>query len=328
MTTQLIFLIALALIFDFLNGIHDSSNIVATMISSRAIRPRAALAMTALATLIAPFIFGVAVARTIGQDLIQPGAIQTNVIIAALIAAILWNLATWFFGIPSSSSHALIGGLVGAVMIATGIGAIRLEGLETVLIALFTSPLIGLVGGFLFMKLVIFFAQWTTPRVNTFFKKSQIATALALAFSHGTNDAQKTMGIITLGMLTTGYLSSFAVPFWVIAASAGSIALGTALGGWRLIRTLGARFYKIRPVDGFCAQLTSTVVILGASLFGGPVSTTQVVSSSIMGVGAAHRVGKVRWGVAVDILAAWLVTIPATGLLAAGIYWVIKTFEG
>ncbi len=241
MTTQLVILIGLALIFDFLNGIHDSSNIVATMISSRAIRPRAALAMTAIAEFVAPFIFGVAVARTIGQDLIQPGAIQTDVIIAALIAAILWNLATWFFGIPSSSSHALVGGLVGAVAIAAGVSAIHLEGLEKVLIALFVSPIIGLLGGYLFMKLVIFFAQWTTPRVNVFFKQSQILTAIALAFSHGTNDAQKTMGIISLGMLTTGYLNSFAVPFWVIGVSAGAIAMGTALGGWRLIRTLGAR---------------------------------------------------------------------------------------
>jgi len=180
----------------------------------------------------------------------------------------------------------------------------------------------------LFTKVVFFFAQWTTPRINWFFKRSQIVTAVALAFSHGTNDAQKTMGIITLGLLTSGYLSSFSVPLWVIAASAGAIALGAALGGWRLIRTLGAGFYKIRPVDGFCAQTTSAIVIMSASLAGGPVSTTQVVSSAIMGVGAAHRIGKVRWGVAGDILMAWLVTIPATALLAAGIYWLLMILSG
>ena len=328
MTTQLVILIWLGLAFNFLNGIHDSSNIVATMISSRALNPRVALGLTAVAEFIAPFLFGVAVATTIGSGLVVPAVINETVIISALLAGIIWSLLTWFLGIPSSSSHALIGGLVGATVLAAGRGAILVSGFEKVLIALLISPVVGLLGGFLFTKLVLFLAQWTTPRVNWFFKRSQIVTAVALAFSHGTNDAQKTMGIITLGLLTSGYLSSFSVPLWVIAASAGAIALGTALGGWRLIRTLGASLYKIRPVDGFCAQATSAIVILGASLAGGPVSTTQVVSSAIMGVGAAHRIGKVRWGVAGDILMAWLVTIPATALLAAGIYWLLAIAAG
>jgi PiT family inorganic phosphate transporter len=245
------------------------------------------------------------------------------VIIAALVGAIIWNLLTWFFGIPSSSSHALVGGIVGAVAIGAGFEAIKLGGLEKVLIALFASPIIGFIIGYIITKVIFFLARGATPRINKFFKNSQILTATVLAFSHGTNDAQKTMGVITLGLLINGYITKFEVPFWVIATSAGAIALGTALGGWRLIRTLGGKFYKIRPVHSFAAQTTSAIVILGASLIGGPVSTTQVVSSAIIGVGSSERLSKVRWGVAGDIVIAWLVTIPATALVAAGAYWLL-----
>jgi PiT family inorganic phosphate transporter len=324
MAPVLYVLIALALSFDFLNGIHDSSNIVATMITSRAFTPRVALGVTATAEFIAPFVFGVAVAKTIGQEIVAAEAINVDVILAALIAAIVWNLLTWFLGLPSSSSHALIGGIIGAVGIAAGLGAIELKGLGKVLVALFTSPIIGLIGGFLFTRFVFFLCQGVSPRINWFFKRFQIVTALALAFSHGTNDAQKTMGIITLGLVTTGYLRAFIVPTWVIALSAGAISTGIALGGWRLIRTLGGKFYRIQPVHGFSAQMTSALVILGASLVGGPVSTTQVVSGAILGVGAAERVNKVRWGVASEILVAWLITIPATALVAALVYWLIS----
>jgi len=319
----LILLILLALIFDFLNGVHDSSNIVATMIASRAFSPRVALGVTAIAHFVAPFLFGVAVATTIGEDIIDANAINNGVIIAALLSAILWNLFTWFVGIPSSSSHALVGGLIGAVAVGAGLQAIYLDGMVKVLIALFISPIIGFIGGFLFTKLILFLADGASLRINWFFKRSEIITAVTLAFSHGTNDAQKTMGIITLGLVTSGFLDTFYVPLWVVAISAGAIALGTAMGGWRLIKTLGGKFYKIRPVDAFSAQTTSTVVILGASLLGEPVSTTQVVSSSIMGVGSAERLSKVRWGVGRDMTMAWLVTIPVTALLAAGIYWIL-----
>lgn len=319
----LILLILLAVIFDFLNGVHDSSNIVATMIVSRAFTPRVALGVTAIAHFVAPFLFGVAVATTIGEDIIDANAINNGVIIAALLSAILWNLFTWFVGIPSSSSHALVGGLIGAVAVGAGIQAIYLDGMVKVLIALFISPIIGFVGGFLFTKLILFLARGASLRINWFFKRSQIITAVTLAFSHGTNDAQKTMGIITLGLVTSGFLDTFYVPLWVVTISAGAIALGTAMGGWRLIKTLGGKFYKIRPVDAFSAQTTSTIVILGASLVGEPVSTTQVISSSIMGVGSAERLSKVRWGVGRDIAMAWLVTIPVTALLAAGIYWIL-----
>jgi PiT family inorganic phosphate transporter len=319
----LITVIALSLIFDFLNGLNDSSNIVATMISSRAFRPQTALGVTALAHFLGPFLFGVAIAKTIGDEVVQSEAITLEVIIAALAGAIIWNLITWLIGIPSSSSHALVGGIVGGVIIGAGLEAIKLEGLEKILIALFISPVIGFILGFIVMRTTIFLSLGASPRINTFFKRSQLVTALALAFSHGTNDAQKTMGVITLGLVIADYIPEFRVPLWVITISAGAIALGTAFGGWKLIRTLGAKFYKIRPVHSFASQTASAAVILGASLFGGPVSTTQVVSSAIMGVGASERLSKVRWGVVGDIITAWIITIPTTALISGGIYWII-----
>ncbi len=323
MSPLIIAVIVLALGFDFLNGIHDSSNVVATMISSRALSPRIALGMTALANFFGPFIFGVAVAETIGHEIVAAEAISTQVILAALVSAIFWNLLTWYLGFPSSSSHALIGGILGAVMMGAGGKAIEIGGLEKVSIALFASPIIGFIFGYIILRLSFLFSWNASPRVNSLFRRSQVVTALALALSHGTNDAQKTMGIITLALVTGGYLTAFEVPVWVIVLCAGMIGLGTAVGGWKLIRTLGGKFFKIRPVDGFASQLASAAVILGASLVGGPVSTTQVVSSSIMGVGAAERFSKVRWGVAQEIVVAWLLTIPATALIAAGAYWVI-----
>ncbi len=316
--------IVIALAFDFLNGVHDSSNVVATMISSRAVSPRLALAMTALANVVGPFIFGVAVAETIGHEIVAAQAINSEVLLAALAGAICWNLLTWYLGFPSSSSHALIGGFIGAVAVGAGWQAIQLKGLEKVLIALFFSPIVGFLIGYLILRLTVILSWNATPRINAFFRQSQVVTALALALSHGTNDAQKTMGVVTLALVIGGYLSKFQVPTWVILACALMIGLGTALGGWRLIRTLGGKFYKIRPVDGFASQLTSAAVILGSSLVGGPVSTTQVVSSAIMGVGAAERPNKVRWGVAQEIAAAWLMTIPATGLVAAAFYLIVS----
>jgi PiT family inorganic phosphate transporter len=322
----LLFIIALALVSDFLNGFHDSSNIVATMISSRAMSPRMALSVIAIAEFTGPFLFGVAVATTIGSEVVDPDAITSAVIIAALTSAILWNLVTWYFGWPSSTSHALIGGLLGAVAVSAGVQTINPHGLEKILLALFLSPILGLVLGFLTLKLIYFLARGATPRINTFFKRGQLGTSLALALSHGTNDAQKTMGIMAMAMVTTGYTAEFHVPWWVIALSASAIALGTASGGWRLIETLGGKFYKIRPVHAFGSQLASATVILGAALLGGPVSTTQVVSSSIMGAGSADRVSKVRWTVARDIAIAWLLTIPVSATVSAGIYLIVDVF--
>jgi PiT family inorganic phosphate transporter len=317
MSLTLGILVTAALAFDFLNGFHDSANIVATMIASRAMGPRRALMLSAIAHLAGPFLFGVAVATTIGHQVVKPTANTMAVVMSALLAAIVWNLITWLLSVPSSSSHALVGGLVGAAIVGHGVDAVQPYGLIKIIAALLLSPPIGLAGGYILMKLVLFLARGASPRINWFFKRAQTLTALGLALSHGANDAQKTMGIITMGLVGAGVLQQFQVPLWVIAASAGAISLGTAMGGWRIIRTLGGRFYKIRPVHGFTTQVTSAAVILGMALLGGPVSTTQVVSSAILGVGSAERVSKVRWGVAANIVTAWLLTIPASGLLAA-----------
>ncbi|MDE3088310.1 MAG: inorganic phosphate transporter [Chloroflexota bacterium] len=312
-------LVALALVFDFLNGFHDSSNIVATMIFSRALSPRQALLLTAVAEFIGPFLFGVAVATTLGNEVLNDSVLKLSVVVSALIASIIWDVITWWLGIPSSSSHALVGGLIGAAVMENGWGVVKLAGLGKVVIALTTSPLIGFVAGFLVMKSVLFLARDASPKINIFFKRAQIVTVVALALSHGTNDAQKTMGIITLGLVSAGALQTFQVPLWVIAVCAAAIALGTATGGWRLIKTLGSKFFKVRPVHGFNTQVTSAAVILTAALLGGPVSTTQVVSSAIMGIGSAERVSKVRWATASQIVIAWVTTIPVAALLAAAL---------
>ena len=313
-------LLALALGFNFMNGFLDASSIVATVISSRALAPRAALAWTALFEFLGPYALGVAVAQTIGADIVRAEHISILVLYAGLAAAILWNWVTWYFGIPSSSSHALVGGLVGAVAMASGPQVIRPAGLTKVLIALFTSPLLGFVVGYILLKVLLALLWWATPRVNQWFRRAQIFTLAALALSHGANDGQKAMGIITLGLMTLGYLSSFVVPFWVIVICSITMALGAYTGAWRLIHTLGAKFYRIRPIHGFCIQSTAASVVFGAALLGGPVSTTQVLSAAVVGVGAAERASKVRWKVAQDIATAWVLTIPITALLAAGIY--------
>ncbi len=310
-------LIASALLFDFLNGFHDSANLVATMIASRALSPRRALALSAAAEFAGPLLFGVAVAMTVGKGLLDPAAVSLQVVLAAVWASIGWNLVTWYFGLPSSSSHALVGGMVGAAVVSGGWRVVQLQGLYTVLLALFLSPVLGFLSGWVIMRLVLLLARGAPPRINTFFKRAQLLTSLGLALGHGSNDAQKTMGIITLGLVVSGDIDSFHVPLWVVLASAGAIALGIASGGWRLIRTLGVRIYRIRPVHGFSSQISSAGVIMAAALAGGPVSTTHVVSSAIMGVGGADRPERVRWGVAAGMVRAWLLTIPATAVISA-----------
>ena len=324
----LVITVVLALLFDFVNGFHDSANVVATIVASRAMTPRAALLIAATANFIGPFVFGVAVAKTIGENVAPPAALTISVVIAALISATVWNLITWRFGIPSSSSHALIGGIVGAVIVSSGIGIIQAEGIVLVVVALIASPVIGLIMGVLLIRLILHLARWTTPKASIFFKYAQIPTAILLALSHGTNDAQKTMGVITMGLVILGFQASFVVPVWVILASAAAIGLGTAVGGWRIIHTLGGKFYRIRAVHSFASQLASGVVILGASLVGGPVSTTQVVSSAIIGAGAGQRASQVRWGVLSDILVAWFLTLPASAGLSALVYFPIAFFLG
>ncbi len=321
MSTTLIVFIALAVVFDFINGVHDSSNIVATVIFSRALPPRVALILAAISHFIAPFLFGVAVATTIGHALLDVSALTMNVIMAAIVSAIIWNLITWYFGIPSSSSHALLGGLLGAALMhSRSLAVVSTSGLMKIAIALFLSPIAGLIVGYIVMKITLFLVRGATPKVSHLFRRFQIVTLIGLSLSHGTNDAQKTMGLIAMGLLLTGQISSFYIPMWVVTVSAAAIGLGTLFGGWRLIRTLGGKIFRIRPIHGFTSQIAGSIVILSAALLGGPVSTTQVMSSSILGVGAAERINKVRWNVLGDMAVTWLFTIPVNAALAALIY--------
>ncbi len=321
-------LFALALLYNFLNGFNDAANVVATIIASRAMSARAALALAAAANFVGPLLFGVAVATTIGKDFVDPDAITLTALVAALAAANLWNFTTWWFGIPSSSSHALAGGLVGAALIYGGLAIINMNGLTKIVMALFLSPVLGFVFGWILLKLTYFLAAGATPKINRTFNKAQLVTATMLALSHGANDAQKAMGIIVMGLVILGFQDKFYVPTWVIIASAVPIGLGTASGGWRIIHTLGGKFYRIRPIHSFTSQLASSIVILGASMLGGPVSTTHVVSSTIVGVGAAERKNQVRWLNLTNILVAWVITVPITAALAAILYPLLRIVLG
>lgn len=319
-----ILLLCVALLFDFLNGFHDSANVVATLISSRAMSGQKALIFAAVAEFVGPFIFGVAVAKTVGSGVVLPEAITIQVVVAALTSACIWNLVTWYFGIPSSSSHALIGGIIGAVIVGSGPEVLQTKGISKILIALFTSPLLGLAFGYLFISIVKYALRNSSPRAEYGLKWGQLPAALSLALSHGSNDAQKTMGIITMSLVILGFQPAFHVPLWVIAASSAAIALGTAFGGWRIIRTLSTKFYRIKPIHSFSSQVASAFIILMASFLGGPVSTTQVVSMSIMGAGAGDRMSKVRWSVLKDIAIAWCITIPVTALIAMPLYFILR----
>ncbi len=321
-------LFALALLYNFLNGFNDAANVVATIIASRAMSARAALALAAAANFVGPLLFGVAVATTIGKDFVDPDAITLTALVAALAAANLWNFTTWWFGIPSSSSHALAGGLVGAALIYGGLAIINMNGLTKIVMALFLSPVLGFVFGWILLTLTYFLAAGATPKINRTFNKAQLVTATMLALSHGANDAQKAMGIIVMGLVILGFQDKFYVPTWVIIASAVPIGLGTASGGWRIIHTLGGKFYRIRPIHSFTSQLASSIVILGASMLGGPVSTTHVVSSTIVGVGAAERKNQVRWLNLTNILVAWVITVPITAALAAILYPLLRIVLG
>jgi PiT family inorganic phosphate transporter len=321
-------LFGLALVFGFLNGFSDSKVIVATIISSRVLSPRWALFLTAISEFAGATIFGLgvaAVARTIGTGLILPGAIGMDTLIAALAGAILWSIITWLYGIPNSSSHTLVGGLIGAAWVRSGLGVIQLAGLVKILLVLFLSPLIGMAVAYLFTKLVFFLSAKASMRINSFFKNIQIFTGLALAFAHGANDPQKPMGIISLGLIIAGVTTSFEIPVYAVLAFATIYALGDITGGSRLIATVGSKFYKIRPVHGFCSQVSSALVVFGAALIGGPVSSTQVISSTVLGAGSAQRVNMVRWGVVGEMLVTWLMTIPITGLISAGVLLLMKT---
>ena len=333
--------VAVVLLFDYTNGFHDASNIIATPIASRALTPVQAVAIVATFEFLGPVLGGTAVANTIGKfvNLDDIAAVlSVTVILCGLSGAIFWNLITWWFGIPSSSSHALVGGLAGAVMIAVGADHViwgfseltqgHLTGVTKVLLALVLSPIIGFWMGFLIHRVVFFLMRAAKPTANKFFKRIQILSCAGLAFAHGANDAQKSMGIITLVLLNGGFISEFHVPFWVILSCASAITLGILSGGWRIVRTVGFGIFKVRPIHAFDAQLTSAVVIFSASVVGAPVSTTHVVSSSLMGIGASERPKAVRWAKAKEIVSTWIITIPGSGTVSVLTYLVVNATVG
>jgi PiT family inorganic phosphate transporter len=329
LTPLLLVVLGLAVLFDYINGFHDTANAIATSVSTRALKPEHAILMSATANFVGA-LTGTAVAKTIASGLATTpdGAAGQTIVAAALIGATAWNLLTWRLGIPSSSSHALIGGLLGAVVVSVGAEAIKLDGVrDKVLVPLVLSPVLGITIGFLFMVVLLNVFQRANPRrLNERFRRLQVLSAAYMAFSHGSNDAQKTMGIMTLALLAAGVIPNADIPLWVILLAATAISLGTAAGGWRIIRTMGQKVVKLDPVHGFAAETTAATIIFAASHFGMPVSTTHVISSAIMGVGSSERLSAVRWGVAGNIIIAWIVTIPASGLAAALAFFVLDVF--
>ena len=318
-TLLLLAVFALAVAFDYVNGFHDTANAIATSVSTRALRPYQAILMSATANFLGA-LTGTAVAKTIAAGIATTlgGDAGQIIVMAALVGGITWNLVTWRAGIPSSSSHALIGGLIGATIAASGTGALNIDGIVgKVLVPLVVSPVLGIGIGFGLMVILLNVFRRSHPRrINERFRRLQVISAAYMAFAHGSNDAQKTMGIMTLALVSAGILAEPVVPIWIILLAASAISLGTAAGGWRIIRTMGQRVVKLDPVHGFAAETTAATIILGASQFGIPVSTTHVISTAIMGVGASDRFSAVRWGVAGDIVIAWILTLPASGAVA------------
>ncbi|MGP1365761.1 MAG: anion permease [Schwartzia sp. (in: firmicutes)] len=316
--------IVLALVFDFINGFHDTANAIATSVSTRAISPNDAILMAAVLNFLGAM-YSTGVAKTIGADIVQSASqVNEHVLIAALAGAVIWNMLTWWAALPSSSSHALVGGVIGAVLVSTGADGLNVFGIGKIVLSLVTSPLLAILSGCVIMRALYWlFGRCTPHNINDKFKKMQIMSAATMAFSHGSNDAQKSMGIITLALLSGGYIDAFEVPFYVKVLAAVAMALGTATGGWRIIKTIGAGIFKLEPISGFAADLNSSVVIFSATLLHLPVSTTHVVSGSIMGVGVAKRIRAVRWGVAQQMLVAWILTIPCTALMGAIVYQIV-----
>lgn len=316
--------VLLAILFDYINGFHDTANAIATSVSTRAIHPRTAVFMAAILNFAGAMV-STGVAKTIGGDIVMsPNLISLEVIVAALAGAIIWNVLTWYYRIPSSSSHALIGGVIGAVWISVGPEALHAGGIGKIIMSLVLSPIVALAIGYVVMIALMWIVRKYSPLVlNQQFRKMQLASASLMAFSHGSNDAQKAMGIITLALLSGGYIDTLEVPIWVKLVCATSMALGTSVGGWRIISTMGTKIFKMESINGFAADLNSSLVIFTATFFHLPVSTTHVVSGSIMGVGSAERVRAVHWGVARSMLVAWVITIPISALMSALIFLVI-----
>ena len=333
--------VVIVLVFDYTNGFHDAANIVATVIASRAMTPVQAVVIVGVFEFLGPLLGGTAVANTIGKFIALDGVaplLSLSILLCGLLGAITWNLGTWYFGIPSSSSHALVGGLIGAVVVAVGadhvvwgfaeLGSGHLTGIVKVLAALVLSPILGFWVGYTVHRLLTALLLAANPAANARLRGLQFVTAAGLAFSHGANDAQKSMGILTLVLLLGGFIPSFEVPFWVMLACASAITLGILSGGWRIVRTLGFAIYRVRPIHALGSQLTSAAVILAASAGGAPVSTTHVVATSIMGIGASERPRAVRWAKAKDIAMTWLITTPGAALVAIQAYALVHLFLG
>ncbi|AGA70476.1 phosphate/sulfate permease [Desulfitobacterium dichloroeliminans LMG P-21439] len=325
----LILVVFFALAFDYINGFHDTANAIATSVSTRALTPKRAVIIAAILNFTGALV-STGVAQTIAKDIVNPEFVTQEIVIAALIGAIFWNLLTWYFGIPSSSSHAIIGGMIGAAVSKVGFDVLQTQGILKIVAALLISPIVGIILGFIIMKILYFiFGKFAPSKVNQGFRKMQVLSAGLLAFNHGSNDAQKSMGIITMALVASGLQdpSNLDPALWVKMACALAMALGTAAGGWKIIRTMGGKIFKLEPINGFAADLTSSIVIWTATALPGlhlPVSTTHVVSGSIMGVGSAKRISAVRWGVAQQMLIAWVVTIPTAAITSFLCYKLIS----
>ncbi|MDP3136756.1 MAG: inorganic phosphate transporter [Burkholderiaceae bacterium] len=321
----IVLLVALALVFDFMNGFHDAANSIATVVSTGVLKPGQAVLFAAVFNFIAIFVFHLSVAATVGKGIVQPGVVDTHVVFGALIGAITWNFITWYYGIPSSSSHALIGGIVGAVIAKAGSGSLIAAGIWKTVAFIFVSPFLGFMLGSLMMVLVAWTFRRATPsRVDSWFRRLQLVSAGAYSLGHGGNDAQKTIGIIWMLLIATGYSAAGAdsPPMWTIISCYAAIAAGTLFGGWRIVKTMGQRITKLKPVGGFCAETGGAITLFLATGLGIPVSTTHTITGAIVGVGASRRASAVRWGVAGNIIWAWIFTIPASAFVAAFAYWV------
>jgi PiT family inorganic phosphate transporter len=329
MLSLVVFIVIVALVFDFINGFHDAANSIATVVSTRVLTPLQAVVWAGFFNFVAAFGFGVEVAKTVGRGVVEPSVVDQWVILAGLIGAILWDLITWYWGLPTSSSHALIGGFAGAAVVKAGFGSLIAAGLIKIAVFMILAPLIGLALGFMMMVLTLnVFKNETPGRVDKVFRRGQLLSAAAYSLGHGTNDAQKTMGIIAVLLFSTGHLGpQFYVPYWVILAAHAAMGLGTMAGGWRIVKTMGMRITKLRPVGGFCAEAAGAITLIGTAIGGIPVSTTQTISGSIMGVGAIQRFSAVRWGVAGRIITAWILTIPASAVIAGGTWWLLRLLQ-
>jgi len=324
--TTLYLIVGLVLVFDFINGFHDSANSIATVVSTKVLSPLAAVSMAAFFNFIAFTVFPLKVATTIGKGVVDPDVLSLTVIGAALVAAIIWNLITWWLGLPSSSSHTLVGGLVGAALVSSGPGSIITGGVIKIVAFIVISPLLGMILGFVLSTIIQYFSRKQTPfGIDKHFRRLQLLSAAAFSLGHGGNDAQKSMGIIWVAMIVTGLSTKDTdIPLWVVLSCQAAIALGTLFGGWRIVKTMGQKITKLKPFEGFCAETAGALTLFGATHFGIPVSTTHTITGSIIGVGARKGLSAVKWGVTTKIFWAWILTIPVSGLVGAAMYFFIS----